>query len=397
MKRKSVLLSIVVLFCCIIANAAQDSLKISLLTCSPGPVIYEQYGHTAIRVQGKNLDLVFNYGVFDFNSAFFGLRFAQGKTDYMLGVERYDDFQESYKKRGSYIFSQELLLSQDKLDRLYTMLMENSMPTRRKYRYNIFYKNCTTCALDIIFRACGTVPRYPVPEQQVTTREMVHKYNEKYRYSKTGIDFLLGSSADTLLSAENSYFLPLEAMNFASTVTNLFAPAKTIAEPQKPLEEPSNLLTPGQLMILIFLTVLLICSVEWYRGNIWWGIDIAIFGTQGILGLIILFMVLFSEHPTTSPNFLLIILNPVPLCFLPATLLKLKREKLDYFLIIEAVASIGFILIHQILPQEFDIVTVIFAATIALRSLSNILISFFAKKIIERRNNYIKQNHRVFN
>lgn len=394
MKKRTIILSIAALLCCNMANAVQDSLTISLLTCSPGPIIYEQYGHTAIRVQGKNQDLVFNYGVFDFSAPFFGFRFALGKTDYMLGVERYSDFQESYGKRGSYIYSQELLLTQDETDKLYTMLMENSMPTRRTYRYNIFYKNCTTCALDIIFRATGTTPHYPVPNQPLTTREMVHRYNENYCYSKTGIDFLLGSSADTVLSAENSYFLPLEAMNLASTMPQLFAPVQTISEPETALVEPHYLLTPNQLMILLSLIVLLICSIEWYRGNLWWGVDIAIFGIQGLIGLLVLFMVLFSKHPTTSPNLLLIIFNPVPLCFLPATLLKLKREQLDYFLIVEAIASIGFILINPLLPQKFDQVTLIFAAIIALRSLSNILLSFFAKKIIDKRNNYIKQNHR---
>ena len=41
---------------------------ISILTCSPGNELYSLFGHTGIRVVDKanNMDIVFNYGTFDF-------------------------------------------------------------------------------------------------------------------------------------------------------------------------------------------------------------------------------------------------------------------------------------------------------------------------------------------
>ena len=50
-----------------------DTLRVSLLTCSPGEEIYELYGHTAIRVQESltGNDVLFKYGVVNFNCAHF--------------------------------------------------------------------------------------------------------------------------------------------------------------------------------------------------------------------------------------------------------------------------------------------------------------------------------------
>ena len=51
-------------------SSVNDSLKISLITCSPGSQVYELFGHTGLRVQdvSRNVDVVFHYGVFSFNT-----------------------------------------------------------------------------------------------------------------------------------------------------------------------------------------------------------------------------------------------------------------------------------------------------------------------------------------
>ena len=71
MTMKKILLSLLAaLIMACPARAQRDSLRISLITCEPGAAIYELYGHTAIRVQDftKGQDVVFNYGLFDFNT-----------------------------------------------------------------------------------------------------------------------------------------------------------------------------------------------------------------------------------------------------------------------------------------------------------------------------------------
>ena len=50
--------------------AKSDSVYVSLLTCAPGAALYSKFGHSAIRVYvpATGLDMVYNYGLFDFNT-----------------------------------------------------------------------------------------------------------------------------------------------------------------------------------------------------------------------------------------------------------------------------------------------------------------------------------------
>ena len=71
---------------------------ISVLTIGPGNSLSDSFGHSAIRVQdkSKNYDLVFNYGIYDFNDPNFYTNFIKGYLNYSLGVSYYKDFKSSY-------------------------------------------------------------------------------------------------------------------------------------------------------------------------------------------------------------------------------------------------------------------------------------------------------------
>ena len=84
-------------------SSVNDSLKISLITCSPGSQVYELFGHTGLRVQdvSRNVDVVFHYGVFSFNTPHFIYRFTKGETDYSIGLADFRDFGYNFAGRGS--------------------------------------------------------------------------------------------------------------------------------------------------------------------------------------------------------------------------------------------------------------------------------------------------------
>ena len=128
-----------------------DSIQISILTCSPGPAIYEVYGHTAIRVTNHTTgsDIVFNYGLFDFSSPNFIWRFTLGKTDYLLGADYYKNFERSYTRRGSEIYQQDLKISKEESEKLFQLLSIHAKPENRVYRYNFLDNNCATITTQI--------------------------------------------------------------------------------------------------------------------------------------------------------------------------------------------------------------------------------------------------------
>ena len=55
--------------------------EISIITVGPGNVLFEAFGHSAIRVKDPvlRMDAVYNYGLFDFNQPNFYLNFIKGK------------------------------------------------------------------------------------------------------------------------------------------------------------------------------------------------------------------------------------------------------------------------------------------------------------------------------
>ncbi|MBO7367367.1 MAG: DUF4105 domain-containing protein, partial [Paludibacteraceae bacterium] len=123
-----------------------DSAKVSIITCSPGTEIYELFGHSAIRVYDKNngIDEVFNYGLFDFNQESFIYRFVRGKTDYMVGSCSTSYFLWEYLDRGSAVTEYVLDLSRTDKVKIFTYLIENTLPENRTYRYNFIFNNCAT-------------------------------------------------------------------------------------------------------------------------------------------------------------------------------------------------------------------------------------------------------------
>ena len=202
-----------------IALAQQDSIRVTLLTCSPGPEIYELYGHTAIRCQTpkpplgeERTDIVFNYGVFDMSKPYFAWHFVLGQTDYMVQPVPWEFFVREYDERGSSITEQELNLTPSEARRLLSRLLENCLPENCQYRYNFLYKNCTTMVRDMVEGVIDGSIQYPDTLPHQTYREVLHHYTPEHPWAQEGNDLLLGAEVDTILSEHAAMFVPENLM-----------------------------------------------------------------------------------------------------------------------------------------------------------------------------------------
>ena len=72
-----ILIMIFSLSCSVIAQERTDSvssaddggdLVVSIVTCAPGPDVYELCGHAAVRIRNEKMDSIWNFGIFDFTS-----------------------------------------------------------------------------------------------------------------------------------------------------------------------------------------------------------------------------------------------------------------------------------------------------------------------------------------
>ena len=101
------------LFASSLSSHAQSPLSDSacaayVLTCGPGDDFYTTFGHSAIRIcdSARGIDLVYNYGTFDFNTPHFYWKFMRGQLDYQLGRCPFQQFLAEYASEGRSVSQQ---------------------------------------------------------------------------------------------------------------------------------------------------------------------------------------------------------------------------------------------------------------------------------------------------
>jgi len=304
-----------------------DSAYISLITVSAGEDIYAQYGHTALRVADpKNgFDLVFNYGLFDFNSPNFIFRFVRGETDYLCGAFSYSDFLLEYQMENRNVTEQVLNLKPLEKESIWQALMKNIQPEFRTYRYNFFFNNCSTKPRDVVVKGIEGKVDYRTNGYYPTLRSVIHHYTNCHPWTQFGIDLLIGAQADDSASLSDQQFAPeLLFKSFATAVITddsakirplVLETRQAVSLDESRLPKPSHL--PGPIPVAWFLCLLVAaCTLyEFLKHKHFQAVTAVLYGIFGIIGSIITFMVLFSIHPTTHVNYLLLWLNPLQLIF----------------------------------------------------------------------------------
>lgn len=318
------------------AETPADSIRVSLLTCSPHDEIYSLYGHTAIRYEDKasKTDIVVNYGMFSFKKPFFVARFVLGLTDYEMGIQDFNDFCYEYQYFGSQVTQQEINLTPEEKGQLLKALQDN-YANARVYRYNYFYNNCTTKARDIILKSInGKIEYKNAIDKSVSFRDLIHGCNANYSWASFGNDLLLGFKADMQTTREEQQFLPDNLMRD-------FGQAKIVSADgsARPLVKNTEIIVKGNdhaiagktkvtpqfvfITLLLLFAAIVVAEFKTKKRFLW--VDISLLLASGLAGLI-LFVMLFSEHPTTSTNLQIFILCPLNL-YWAIYIIKNKRNE----------------------------------------------------------------------
>ena len=346
---------------------------ISLLTCSPGEAIWAQYGHSAIRVTDPltRLDVVFNYGLFDFSSDAFIWRFVKGETDYILGFCSTAAFMREYFEENRRVTEQTLNLRDGEKQRLWEALCLNSQPENRTYRYNFFYDNCATRARVIIEKNLDDPVTYLPANDGRPLRETVNRCTENHPWARLGISLLVASPADAPASALDQLFAP-EAMQeaFATATVGsgdeerpLTAATRELCSINTDIPAPSSRL-PHPLFVFWF-----VCGAAFLLSLREWGtvfhperfhrthyLDVVFFAAAGLTGTVIFFMNFFSQHPAVNHNWLLVWLQPLHLIFAVALFFPAFRKSRipSIYLTVNLLPFLFALAAWQRIPQYFD-------------------------------------------
>ncbi len=368
-----------------VQSQSTDSIRFSLLTCAPGTEIYSLFGHTAIRYENytRRIDVVFNYGMFSFNTPNFIFRFVAGETDYQLGITPYSYFEAEYAMRGSSVYQQVLNLTQSEKERLLTILENNYLPENRIYRYNYFYDNCTTRARDKIEECIEGKVVYPDSLSGKSYRSIVHEFTAGSPWDEFGIDLCLGAEADKEINKRQQMFSPFYMKYYASnayivdaggTRRPLILDEAKIVDVEPEEVQPGFILSPLMCGALFLALCVVMAWGQWKTQRIWWGWDIVLYGLQGLAGCIIAFLFFFSVHPTVGSNWLLILFNPIPLLYLPFMVYKAVKRKKDYYHVGNMVYLTLFITILPFCGQEFNLTVLPLALGLLVTSASHVLV-----------------------
>lgn len=329
--------------------------RVSLLTISPGSIIYELDGHTAMRFQSPGeYDYVVNWGVFDFAAPNFLYRFVKGETDYMAWPFPFSAFMEEYRRQGREVTEQVLDLTPEQAARLEALVSDNLRPENRTYRYNYIYDNCATRPLALIEQAVENPVEIPEAEGFTygetgivdtpgshTFRGEMTRTHADYPWYQLGIDLALGNGLDREISPRERTYSPLylkDALSRATYTgedggkhplvksTSVILPAKgRVTEGATPF-----LLSPIFVSMVILLVTVFIAVRDLRHRKVTRWYDSLLYSCFFIVSLLLTFLIFISVHEATSPNWLYLWLNP--LTVIPAALIWPKSlQRVVYF------------------------------------------------------------------
>ena len=360
------------------------NVNVSVLTCSPGDEIYSLFGHTGLRYKNdeKGIDVVFSYGYFDFESPNFVWRFILGETDYIVGAVPYEIFMNEYEERGAVVVEQVLELTSEQELQLFDIIAFNCRPENRKYRYNYFYNNCTTKIRDQISRVSDGISYVDAAAGNLTFRDELRRLTSSHPWYSFGIDMLLGADIDKPATARELQFIPgnfQRALEGAMVVTEngeiipfVKRQANLLVEPESLAASVETRFTPFYVSILLLLFTFIIMLCEVRAKKTFWFFDAALMTLQGVWGLLLLFMSLFSQHPAVDNNWAMLLLNPVMLFIMPVYVNRLKKHRSMSIAWVQVIFVILFLLSGAFSLQVYPTPMYFCALALLVRSVFNI-------------------------
>jgi hypothetical protein len=279
--------------------------EISILSIGEGSSLADAFGHTAIRVKDTELknDIVFNFGVYDFNSPNFYSNFVKGRPEYKLGIQNYNNLTQNYIKQKRYIVEHRLKLDQNSIKIIIDLLFEKLNDPY--YIYDYFRDNCTTRAADIVIDKTNNKFKDDKLKYKtiVSYRDLIHEKINENSWAALGIDLCLGAIIDKKINTRETFFLPENLMNYLDLYDGGIINRNIIYSPKSEISYRESL--PSPLVINFILSLIIIAiTIFNFKNNKWnKSLDTLIFLITGSIGILIIYLWFFSNHFASAQNF----------------------------------------------------------------------------------------------
>lgn len=278
--------------------------KISILTCGEGNELYSLFGHTAIRIQDATnaLDVVYNYGTFDFGTENFYLKFVKGDLQYFVSACSYNEFFYQYTLENRSIFEQSLNLTAIQKQQLFEKLNKSLLTDEKYYTYKFIDRNCTNMVVDKVNQTLGQDCIVKTTEKGESYREILFPYLQNHFYENLGINIIFGKKVD---EDGKKLFLPNQFMK-SLAVAQLNG--KSISETPKTLLKATPEKTVFSLWNNYYTFCLLLFLIVISRKR--W-VYLSFFGFFGLLGVFLSLVGFYSFHEEVAYNYNVLLFNPI--------------------------------------------------------------------------------------
>jgi hypothetical protein len=333
--------------------------KISILTCGSGEELHSIFGHTGIRIQepSRGIDVVYNFGMFDFNTPNFYLKFVKGDMQYYVANSSFEHFMYSYRMENRSVFEQELNLTTEQKQKLFDNLNQAVFSEGRFYTYKFIDKNCTTMVVDKINDELGKPVIKKVGNVEESYRDVLNPYLANLFYEKLGINIIFGHRTD---EKAEQLFLPIELLKSLEQleVNNKPLAGKTVTLFQQDVTLLSNSWWNTIYTFLLFLVLVVVSNRNW--------IYLLFLFLLGSLGIFLSLVGFYSLHREVLQNYNVLLFNPFLIglvySYIRKNLIWFKR--IFYFVLTSFSIYLMFMLnkthLFQMLPILLTIVIILF-------------------------------------
>lgn len=343
------------------AQADSSHLRISLLTCGVGDEIWETFGHDGVRIidSAHHTDMVYNYGTFNGFDKGFELAFMRGKLLYYLSYGPFPEFMQEYVDAHRKVQEQVFDMTGAQKQQVYAFLQNNAQEENRYYKYDFFFDNCATRIRDILpdDRVFGSKFHYGnvlPPNSSISFRDIINKYFYRQLWERFGINILLGSKIDRIMTNKDIMFLPDFLRDGLDKATvdgrRVVTAPKTILDgsPVKPAEPDGPLVVTSIIAILtisgLFIKRLRVLGVV---------MSSLLLMVTGLLGILVLVMWFGTDHQGCSNNYSL--LWALPTNVILAFTMNRKKGN-DRYALIAILLLIASLLVHILHIQQMLLV-----------------------------------------
>jgi len=278
--------------------------KISILTCGSGTELHAIFGHTAIRIADpmRGLDIVYNFGMFDFRTPNFYLKFVKGDLQYFVANTSYENFIYAYTLENRSVYEQKLELTQAQKQSLFDKLNKIMFSDEKFYTYKFIHTNCTTKVVDLLNSEYPQPIIFKTDTIDICYRKVLNPFMDDLFYEKLGINILFGYLTD---HDATKLFLPVELMN---TLEKTTIQEKKIAQPKQSVFEKDSTLDQKSIWNNAYTFLLFLLGIALLNNRF---INTLFFILIGGVGLLLVGIGGYSNHIEVTQNYNILLFNPL--------------------------------------------------------------------------------------